>query len=57
MFCYIYARFDKISQSRYGSVTAESRACSKNVLQNWDAGATFKRNTSVGRYSLETAPR
>ena len=57
MFCDIYTRFDKIPKSRYGSVTAESRVCSKNALQNWDAGVTYKRNTSVGHNSLETALR
>ena len=57
MFCDIYTRFHKISQSRYGSVTAEIRACSKNALQNWDAGVTYERNTSVGHNSLETALR
>ena len=55
MFCDIYIRFDKISSSRYGSVTAESRACSKNALQNWDAGGTYIRNTSGYHKSLETA--
>ena len=53
----IYTKFDNISWSRYGSVTAESRACSKNALQNWDASVTYKRNTSVGHNSLETALR
>ena len=57
MFCDIYTRFDKISKSRYGSVTAEGRACWKNALQNWDASVTNKRNTSVGHNSLETAQR
>ena len=52
MFCDIYTRFDKISQSRYGSVTTEIRPCSKNALQNLDAGVTYKRNTSVGHNSL-----
>ena len=52
MFCDIYTRFDKISQSRYGSVTVESRTFSKNALQNWDAGVTY-RNTSVRHNSLK----
>ena len=55
LFCNIHTRFDEISYSCYGSVTAESGACSKNALQNWDAGVTYKRNTSVGHKSLETA--
>ena len=31
MFCDIHTRFDKISQSRYGSVTSESRVCSTKL--------------------------
>ena len=57
MFCDICTRCDKISQSCYGSVTAESRACSKNALQNWDAGVAYKRNTNVGPNSLKFALR
>ena len=57
MFCDMYTRCDKISQSRYGSVTAESRECSKNALQNWDAGVTYNRNTNVGHNSLKLALR
>ena len=53
----IYTGCDKISQSRYGSVTAESRACSKNALQNWDAGVTYKRNTNIDHNSLKFAIR
>ena len=55
LFCDTYTRFDKISLSRYGSVTAESRACSKNALQNWYAGVTHNRNTSVGHNALKFA--
>ena len=57
MFCDIYTRFEQILRSRYGSVTAESRTCCKNALQNWNARATYKRNTRVGHNSLETALR
>ena len=57
MFWDVYTRFYKISLLHYGSVTAENRACSKNALQNWEASVTYKRNTSVGHNSLETALR